>query len=236
MRFLMGRLNGGTHDVARVLVSDMGHIYLYDYNRSLFTQALDYTVVGDLLWVTFYEPDLLYAIDEWSGDMSLYWLNLATNTGELITISTSSLAAMYLEFNYEGTRIDNLFEIIEILRVKPAGYGPYYSIFYPASTPTTTYIFIIYKLTNQVLAYLVAYIGSLLSFIKRQEISTFNLYSPLATPNAAAASEIALASNNVDLYVSNRLTSDPTDSISYFKVNPAWAEPLALISLYSSSG
>ncbi|KFA66798.1 hypothetical protein S40285_10869 [Stachybotrys chlorohalonatus IBT 40285] len=42
------------------------------------------------------------------------------------------------------------------------------------------------------------------------EISTFDPRSP---PNAAADGEIALASNNADVYVSNRLTGDPTDSL-----------------------
>ncbi|KFA63269.1 hypothetical protein S40285_09733, partial [Stachybotrys chlorohalonatus IBT 40285] len=102
---LVGRLNGGTHDVARVLVSDTGHVYLYDYDGSSFTQALDYTVAGDPSWVTFRQPDLLYTVDEWSGDVSLHRLNLATNTGELITTSTGSLAAVHLEFNREGTRM-----------------------------------------------------------------------------------------------------------------------------------
>ncbi|KFA45506.1 hypothetical protein S40293_10324 [Stachybotrys chartarum IBT 40293] len=87
---------------------------------------------------------------------------------------------------------DNLFEIIKTLCIEPAGCGPRHSVFYPASTPTTTHLFIIYELTNQVLAYLVTYIGSLLSFAKP---------------------EIALASNNIDLYMSNRLTGDPTNSL-----------------------
>ncbi|KFA76454.1 hypothetical protein S40288_10437 [Stachybotrys chartarum IBT 40288] len=58
--------------------------------------------------------------------------------------------------------------------------------------------------------YSVTYTESSLSFAKRQEISTFDPRSP---PNAAANGEIALASNNADLYVSNRLTGDPTDSL-----------------------
>ncbi|KFA54442.1 hypothetical protein S40293_10082 [Stachybotrys chartarum IBT 40293] len=307
-RSLVGRLDGGTHDVARVLVADTGHVYLYDYDGSSFTQALDYTVAGDPSWVAFREPDLLYAVDEWSGDVSLHRLNLATNTGELITTATGSLAAVHLEFNCEGTCMvssayggqavdvwdvangglvllrtiaspgepgpdpdrqseshphqavldpsgcyfivndlgtdsilvidtqDDLFEIVETLRVDPAGCGPRHSGFYPAGTPTATHLFIVCELINQVLAYSIAYTGSSLSFDKRQEISTFDPRSPPATPNAAAAGEIALASNNIDLYVSNRLTGDPTDSISHFRVNPAWAEPLALMSLYSTGG
>ncbi|KFA77957.1 hypothetical protein S40288_10439 [Stachybotrys chartarum IBT 40288] len=266
---LVGRLDSGTHDVARVLVAGTGH-------------ALDYTVAGEPSWVAFREPDLLYAVDEWSGDVSLHWLNLATNTGELVTTTTGSLAAVHLEFNREGTRMvssayggqavdvwdvadrglvllrtiaspggpgpdpdrqteshphqtmldpsgrffivndlgtdsilvidaqDDLFEIVETLRVEPAGCGPRHSVFYPAGTPTATHLFIVCELTNQVLAYSVTYTGSSLSFAKRQEIFTFDPRSP---PNAAAAGEIALASNNVDLYVSNRLTGDPTDSL-----------------------
>ncbi|KFA55630.1 hypothetical protein S40293_10048 [Stachybotrys chartarum IBT 40293] len=304
----VGRLDSGSHDVARVLVADTGHVYLYDYDGSSLTQALDYTVAGDPSWVAFREPDLLYAVDEWSGNVSLHRLDLAANTGELVTTAAGSLAAVHLEFNREGTRMmssaygdqavdvwdvadeglillrtiaspgepgpdpdrqteshphqtvldpsgrfftvndlgtdsvlvidaqDDLFEIVETLRVEPAGCGPRHSVFYPAGTPAATHLFIVCELTNQVLAYSVAYTGSSLSFAKQQEISTFDPRSPPATPDAAAAGEIALASNNADLYVSNRLTGDPTDSIAHFRVNPAWAEPLALMNLYSTGG
>lgn len=305
---LVGRLDSGTHDLTRVLIAKTGHIYLYDYEGSSLTQALDYNVPGDPSWIAFREPDLLYSVDEWSGDVSLHRLNLATNIGELITTATGSLAAVHLELNHEGTRMvssayggeavdvwdvadqglrllktialpsepgldaerqtkshphqtildpsgrffivndlgtdsvlvidaqDDLFEIVESLRVEPAGCGPRHSVFYPAGTPIATHLFLICELTNQVLAYSVAYTGSSLSFAKQQEISTFDPRSLPATLDTAAAGEIVLASNNADLYVSNRLTGDLTDSISHYKVNPAWAEPLALMSLYSTGG
>ncbi|KFA68315.1 hypothetical protein S40285_10777 [Stachybotrys chlorohalonatus IBT 40285] len=84
---LVGRLDSTTDDIARVLVTDTGHVYLYGYDGSSFTQALDCTVAGDPSWMAFREPDLLYVVDKWSGNQLVAWL-----------LCTSSLTMRELEW------------------------------------------------------------------------------------------------------------------------------------------
>lgn len=55
-----------------------------------------------------------------------------------------------------------------------------------------------------------------LKFTEIQRLSTYGPGFPPATPDKAAAGELAIANNGRDVYVSNRLSGNATDSIAHF--------------------
>ena len=90
----------------RVLLSNNGKIYLADYDGSSF----DITMTGDdsghsPSWLAFAEPNLLYAVDEWSSLIRLFELNVAGDKLDKKTEATGSSGVVHLEFNKDRTRM-----------------------------------------------------------------------------------------------------------------------------------
>ncbi|KPM36378.1 hypothetical protein AK830_g10188 [Neonectria ditissima] len=105
------------------------------------------------------------------------------------------------------------------VRVEPAGCGPRHGVFYPRGTSDdATHYMVVCEITNQVLVFSVKYTTNGLHFKQIQTLSTFGDAFPPANASTAAAGEIALTPNNQDVYISNRLTGNKTDSIAHFKV------------------
>ncbi|KAI6780096.1 uncharacterized protein J7T54_004228 [Emericellopsis cladophorae] len=102
----------------------------------------------------------------------------------------------------------------------PAGCGPRHGTFYPhdAAADEATHYFVACELSNQVLAYTVTYTEAALELTLAQEISTF---VDGTAPKGAAAGGIALSPDNAHLYVSNRLTGAPSDTIATYAISPA---------------
>ncbi|KAF2709413.1 putative isomerase YbhE [Pleomassaria siparia CBS 279.74] len=63
--------------------------------------------------------------------------------------------------------------------------------------------------------------GAITGMTEVQSLSTFGAAFPPANATAARAGELVVANNNRDIYVSNRLTGNETDSISHFIVDAA---------------
>lgn len=73
-------------------------------------------------------------------------------------------------------------------------------------------------MTNQLQVFSVSYDGAGVSFTRTQELSTYGAAFPPANATTAAAGEVVVTGDGKDVYVSNRLTGNDTDSISHFKV------------------
>lgn len=91
----------------RVLITNNGHIYLANYDGSSF----EITMTGDdsghsPSWVSFVEPDLLYAVDEWSNLIRRFKLDVAGDSldKEPLQVNGSS-GVVHLEFNKDHTRM-----------------------------------------------------------------------------------------------------------------------------------
>ncbi|KAH8178757.1 lactonase, 7-bladed beta-propeller domain-containing protein [Sarocladium implicatum] len=90
----------------RVLLSNNGHIYLANYDGSSF----DITLTGDdsghsPSWLAFTEPNLLYAVDEWSNTTRLFELDVAGDKLEKKTEALGSSGVVHLEFSKDRTRM-----------------------------------------------------------------------------------------------------------------------------------
>ncbi|KAH7144360.1 Lactonase, 7-bladed beta-propeller-domain-containing protein [Dactylonectria estremocensis] len=112
---------------------------------------------------------------------------------------------------------DDDYKKISSVKVE-AGCGPRHGVFYPKGGDDATHYMVVCEITNKVLVYQVKYTTKGLSFKKTQSLSTFGDKFPAANATTAAAGEIQLAPNNEDVYISNRLTGNDTDSIAHFKV------------------
>ncbi|KAF7531566.1 hypothetical protein G7Z17_g13721 [Cylindrodendrum hubeiense] len=107
------------------------------------------------------------------------------------------------------------------VKVEPAGCGPRHGVFYPQGSDAATHYIVVCEITNQVLVYQVKYTTEGLSFSKTQTLSTYGDAFPPANATTAAAGEIQITPNNQDVYISNRLSGNETDSIAHFKVKKA---------------
>ncbi|KAI3320468.1 putative isomerase YbhE [Xylariaceae sp. AK1471] len=72
------------------------------------------------------------------------------------------------------------------------------------------------ELSNKVLLYQLGYGDSGLAFTELSTQSTYGTQFPPANTTSAAAGELTVASNNKDIYISNRLSGNATDSIAHF--------------------
>lgn len=90
---------------ARVVITNAGTIYLADYDGAKFTTTLEQPVSGAPSWVHFVEPNLLYAVDEYSSTTRIFNLDLAANTLEESTTAEGSEGVVHLEFNHANTRM-----------------------------------------------------------------------------------------------------------------------------------
>ncbi|CAF3438282.1 hypothetical protein SNK03_003119 [Fusarium graminearum] len=99
-----------------------------------------------------------------------------------------------------------------------AGCGPRHGVFYPRGQDKATHYIIACELSNQALVYSVTYEANTLAFKHYQSISTYGKDAPAKDIKKAAVGEIILAPNNKDVYISNRLSGQKTDSIARFTI------------------
>ncbi|KAF2805827.1 putative isomerase YbhE [Mytilinidion resinicola] len=118
------------------------------------------------------------------------------------------------------------FNSVAIVPVEPAGCGPRHGAFIKAceGDKATHYVFVC-ELKNVIQLYSVKYTDAALELTHVQTESTFGKDMPAknptdttadATKTFAAAGECIVASNQRDIYVSNRLTGNEADSIVHF--------------------
>lgn len=107
------------------------------------------------------------------------------------------------------------FAVSSFYTLASPGAGPRHGVFYPRKATKATHYMVVCEMTNEIHVLAVEYKGDTLAFTPVQTISTFAKGSE---KKGAAAGEIILSPDNKDLYVSNRLTGDATDSIAHFKV------------------
>ncbi|CAJ2506482.1 Uu.00g006120.m01.CDS01 [Anthostomella pinea] len=101
-----------------------------------------------------------------------------------------------------------------------AGSGPRHGGFLQDQRNKVTYYAVVCELSNEVKFFKVKYLPS---GIKLLHVSTQSTYGPgfgPANKTTAAAGEIVIARNMRDVYISNRLSGNETDSISHFIFNP----------------
>jgi 6-phosphogluconolactonase (cycloisomerase 2 family) len=129
---------------------------------------------------------------------------------------------------------DDSFDIVSRVRVEPAGCGPRHGAFYPSVGEATHYL-VVCEMLNEVVVYGVAYApAGGLDFTRLSSASTFDPANPPAGAATAAAGELVVAAPD-DVYVSNRLTGEATDSIAHLKLSPADGS-LTFRGEYSSGG
>lgn len=101
-------------------------------------------------------------------------------------------------------------------RVTPAGCGPRHGVWYPQDADQATHYMVVCEIMNKVILYEVEYKSDTIDFTQTQTLSSYGDLSP-ANTTSAAAGEIVLAGN--DVYVSNRVSGNKTDSIAHFVVD-----------------
>ncbi|OIW34175.1 putative isomerase YbhE, partial [Coniochaeta ligniaria NRRL 30616] len=110
------------------------------------------------------------------------------------------------------------------VRAQPPGCGPRHGVFWPPPAPgaaapaNATHYFLVCEVLSLVAVFELAYAGDTIQFTQTQTLSTFGEAFPPANASAAAAGEIQVSVDGRDVYVSNRLTGNATDSISHFGV------------------
>jgi 6-phosphogluconolactonase (cycloisomerase 2 family) len=124
--------------------------------------------------------------------------------------------------------------ITNLAPVRPAGCGPRHGVFYPPLAPgaapaEATHYFLVCEILNLVLVFNVAYTDTTMQFTQVRSLSTFGAAFPPATPSTAAAGEIQISVDGRDVYVSNRLTGNATDSIAHFSVERTADRGIALV-------
>ncbi|CAN8096964.1 unnamed protein product [Discula destructiva] len=132
----------------------------------------------------------------------------------------------------------NEFEIQNRITVSPPGVGPRHGSFYPHSKgKEATHYFLACEIASLVKVFELTYTGANLDFKLIQTLSTFGKDFPPANATAASAGELVIDAANKNLYVSNRLTGNATDSISHFSINfDNSSSPLKFVDQISSGG
>lgn len=120
--------------------------------------------------------------------------------------------------------------------VEPSGNGPRHGSFFPLGADKATHFFLASEIANLVKVFELTYTNATLEFTEIQSLSTFGAAFPPANATSASAGELVIDSANKNLYVSNRLTGNETDSISHFAINFDGAEPLTFVDQISSGG
>ncbi|CAJ2506608.1 Uu.00g077940.m01.CDS01 [Anthostomella pinea] len=98
-----------------------------------------------------------------------------------------------------------------------AGAGPRHGGF--ITSGDLTFYVIACEISNQVILYQLHYAEDTIKFTEVQKQSTYGPGFPPANATSAAVGELAVASNNKDVYISNRLSGNETDSIAHFTFN-----------------
>lgn len=117
---------------------------------------------------------------------------------------------------------DDQFEIVNRVRVTPDGCGPRHGVFLPRGTvEQATHYLLLCELLSTLEVFSLEYADNNLRFVPTQVLSSFGQGAGPANASTATAGEIILASNNRDVYVSNRNTGNETDVLAHFRVLPA---------------
>ncbi|KAG6087622.1 hypothetical protein E4U30_002187 [Claviceps sp. LM220 group G6] len=165
-------------------------------------------------------------------------------TGQYFVVNDLGRDKMYV---LDST--NDSFAIINYVPVEPSGCGPRHGAFFPAGAAKATHYMVVCEKANLVKTYALKYGGAKgIEFYKAQSLSTFTTDEP---PAGASASELIIAQDNKNMYVSNRVSSNNgTDTIAHFRIeggsndttngtefNP-WANPvtLELVGLTSTGG
>lgn len=130
------------------------------------------------------------------------------------------------------------FEIQDRITVSPSGSGPRHGSFFPlGSDEKATHFFLAAEIDSLVKVFELEYTNTSLTFTEIQSRSTFGADFPPANATAASAGELVIDAANKNLYVSNRLTGNATDSISHFAIDVTdKEEPLKFVDQISSGG
>ncbi|KAI0138725.1 putative isomerase YbhE [Hypoxylon sp. NC0597] len=102
----------------------------------------------------------------------------------------------------------------------PTGTGPRHGGF--ITSGNTHYYTLASELSNELFLFELSYPGDTIAFKQVQVQSTYGA-DPPANATSAAAGELVVAANQKDVYVSNRISGNETDSIAHFvfKSDPA---------------
>ncbi|KAI1393280.1 putative isomerase YbhE [Hypoxylon trugodes] len=106
-------------------------------------------------------------------------------------------------------------EIVGTVKL-PTGTGPRHGGF--ITSGKTTYYALASELTSELFLFELAYPGDTIDFKQLQVQSTYGT-DPPANSSSAAAGELIVAANGKDVYVSNRISGNETDSIAHFVFN-----------------
>ncbi|KAI1362215.1 putative isomerase YbhE [Xylaria arbuscula] len=98
-----------------------------------------------------------------------------------------------------------------------AGAGPRHGGFIKSGDKT--FYTVACELSNKVVLYEVTYTDADLKLKELSTQSTYGAAYPPANATSAAAGELVVADNNKDVYISNRVSGNATDSISHFVFN-----------------
>ncbi|KAK9423841.1 putative Lactonase, 7-bladed beta-propeller-domain-containing protein [Seiridium unicorne] len=109
-------------------------------------------------------------------------------------------------------------EINNSIQVEPAGAGPRHGAFLGGNLTTLPQHYaVVCELKNLIILYEIEKTqDGKVNLTNPQTLSTFGAAFPPANATSAAAGELIAAHNGRDIYVSNRVTANETDSISHF--------------------
>lgn len=109
-------------------------------------------------------------------------------------------------------------EFTSRVQVEPSGAGPRHGGFIGGNATTLpTHYVVVCELKNLVLLYQVEKAANgTIALTLTQTLSSYGEAYPPANATSAAAGELVVASNQKDIYVSNRLSGNATDSIAHF--------------------
>ncbi|KAI1402883.1 putative isomerase YbhE [Hypoxylon fuscum] len=124
---------------------------------------------------------------------------------------------------------DDKYEITGTVAL-PTGTGPRHGGF--VTSGETHYYTLASELSNELFLFELKYADDQLQFTQLQNQSTYGAFPP-ANASSAAAGELVVANNQKDVYVSNRLSGNETDSIAHFAFNNA---QLDFVDTISSGG
>ncbi|KAI5860481.1 putative isomerase YbhE [Durotheca rogersii] len=100
----------------------------------------------------------------------------------------------------------------------PAGSGPRHGGF--LTRGDTHYYAVATEISNELFLYELQYADDRIEFAEIQRQSTYGT-NPPANATTAAAAELVVARNQRDVYVSNRISGNETDSIAHFRFGAA---------------
>ncbi|KAI0195904.1 putative isomerase YbhE [Astrocystis sublimbata] len=102
-----------------------------------------------------------------------------------------------------------------------AGHGPRHGGFIVSDDGTRTFFVLACEKSSQVVLYEVKYTDTGMEFNYINEQSTYGASPDFKPAAGAAAGEVVVASNNRDVYISNRLSGQDSDFIAHFKFDLA---------------